>query len=110
MNELSDKFDQWRNKKISSGELNDLIREYNQGPLEKLWGTYDNLDPKMLVGRGVAEGLLTEDEISTDLGPRPAGVSAAPAASLVKTASDRNGPGRIMADSFIPGSAFLVCL
>ncbi|MCB9059033.1 MAG: hypothetical protein H6627_10735 [Calditrichae bacterium] len=62
-------FKDWEGNKISSGELNHRIYEYNQGVSKKLFAKYNTLDADVLVGFAVANGVLVEEEIPADLYP-----------------------------------------
>jgi len=62
-------FNEWKDKKISGGELSHRLYEYNQGASKKLFGKYNTLDANMLVGFAVENGVLTENEIPDELLP-----------------------------------------
>ena len=64
---LNQRFDEWRQKKMSGFELNDLIHEFHQGASRELWKTYNYLDADMAVSRAVGKGILKKEEVPEEL-------------------------------------------
>ena len=64
---LSKKFHDWKEGKITSLELSELLHEYDDGESRKLWSRYDTNRYDMIVAHGFVGGFLTEDDIGPDL-------------------------------------------
>jgi hypothetical protein len=56
-------FDSWRNGKIDCFELSDRIHEFHDGVSRQLHVMYEQMKPEMAVGRAVARGLVSSNEI-----------------------------------------------
>jgi hypothetical protein len=67
LTQLAEQFDAWRENKISSGKLSDLIHEYHQGPSRELFNLYDNAPIDILVASAVARGLLKEEDVPAEV-------------------------------------------
>ncbi len=66
MNELYEKFNEWKEGKISAGDLSVLIHQYDRGPSSEMFSRYNHVDPQILVARGLFKGLLKREEISDE--------------------------------------------
>ena len=66
MNELHEKFAEWKAGKISAGELSVLIHQYDRGPSSEMFSRYNRVDPQISVARGLFKGLLKREEISDE--------------------------------------------
>lgn len=66
MNDLHEKFAEWKAGKISAGELSVLIHQYDRGPSSEMFSRYNHVDPQISVARGLFKGLLRREEISDE--------------------------------------------
>ena len=66
MNELQEKFKDWKAGKITAGELSVLIHQYDRGPSSEMFSRYNHVDPQISVARGLFKGLLKREEISDE--------------------------------------------
>ncbi|MCJ7813257.1 hypothetical protein MUP95_08095 [bacterium] len=66
MNELYEKFKEWKEGKISAGDLSVLIHQYDKGPSSEMFSRYNHVDPQISVARGLFKGLLKKEEISDE--------------------------------------------
>ena len=64
---LSEAFDQWKEGGTESGELSDLIHEFNRGPARKLFVNYDGKMDDFMVASAVARGILDRKEVPQEL-------------------------------------------
>jgi hypothetical protein len=67
MARVAGRFDDWRNKKISIGELSRYLEEHGYGQSRELFGMYHNLQPELTVARAVVRKLLTNQEVGREL-------------------------------------------
>ncbi len=67
LTQLAEQFDTWRENKISSGELSDLIHQYHQGLSRELYNLYDNAPIDILVASAVARRLIKEEDVSPEV-------------------------------------------
>jgi hypothetical protein len=70
LSELGKDFEEWRDGKISSIELSDRIHEFHDGSARAVYKTYTTLKRDQLVARAVGIGLLSEDEVSSEIKER----------------------------------------
>ena len=63
LRELAEKFEKWREKKITSLEFNEMIHKFHKGTSKWLYGIYNGLSDDFTVARGLAFGYLTEEEV-----------------------------------------------
>jgi hypothetical protein len=73
LSELGKDFDEWRDEKISPVELSDRIHEFHDGAARAVYKTYTTLKRDQLVARAIGIGLLSEDEVSSEIKERLAG-------------------------------------
>lgn len=64
---LSKSFDRWKEGGTESGELSDLIHEFNRGPARELFEKYNGPMQDLMVASAVARGILTRDEVPEEL-------------------------------------------
>lgn len=69
LGELAEKFEDWKDGKISAGELGFIVHEYEAGPLRELFKFYDRAPAHYRVAYGVVEGLISEEEIPEEVWP-----------------------------------------
>ena len=67
LNELYEKFIEWKKGKIFAGELSHLIHQYDKGPSKEMFSRYNNIPPEATVAQGLVNGLLKRDEISDEV-------------------------------------------
>ena len=66
MDELHEKFVEWKGGKLSASELSVLIHQYDRGPSSEMFSRYNHVDPQISVARGLFKGLLKREEISDE--------------------------------------------
>ena len=64
---LAEKFEQWRQGRVSSGELALIIRDWDFGPQKELFKKYNYGIKEMNVAYAVVTGLLDERRVDPDL-------------------------------------------
>ena len=64
---LAEKFNDWRNGKLSSLALSGAIHDYDYGDSRFLWGKYSSKYHDILVAGAIARGFLTEEEVGDEL-------------------------------------------
>ncbi len=64
---LDNRFTEWREGKIGSGELSIRIHEYETGPSRELFKKYNDGEHAMMVAYAVAAGILKRDEMPAEL-------------------------------------------
>ncbi len=64
---LSESFDKWKKHDISSGELSDLIHDFNRGPARDLLVKYDGSMEDLMVSSAIARGILGKHEVPEEL-------------------------------------------
>ena len=73
LEELEREFSRWRNGELESSDLLAAIHDFHQGQSRELWSRYQALKDPEVVARGVALGLLKEEEVPervrAELGP-----------------------------------------
>ena len=65
--QLDQQFDAWRKGTLASSELLQKIHEFHQGESRALWSMYQGLKPDMVVARGLALNLISEDKVPEPL-------------------------------------------
>jgi hypothetical protein len=73
ISELENRFTEWREGKISPIELSDFIHEFHNGEARVVYKTYTTLKRDQLVARAIGIGLLSEDEVSSEIKEKIAG-------------------------------------
>lgn len=62
-------FVSWRNGEIDAFELDDKVHKYHSGPHKELYKSYVMLrQPETMVARALATGLISRDQVSTEVG------------------------------------------
>jgi hypothetical protein len=69
LKELSFKFDEWKAGNVSSGELSNLIHDYDRGPSKDMFVYYNTVDSSIAVGRAIVHNFLSEDDIPEEIFP-----------------------------------------
>ena len=64
---LGQSFDQWREGKISSGELSQRVHQYEAGASRELYKHYNYSPYEMTVAYAVVAGILQREELPTEL-------------------------------------------
>ncbi|MFQ6013948.1 MAG: hypothetical protein ACE5NP_00720 [Anaerolineae bacterium] len=67
--QLAKKFDEWRDNRISAGELSHIVHQYDTGPLRDLYKRYNSGSVHMLVAYAVVHGILEEEAIPENVWP-----------------------------------------
>lgn len=68
LNELSNKFDDWKNQRIDCWDLNELIHKFHDGISRDLYKTYNySNDEILLIARALRMKLLEKDEIPNEV-------------------------------------------
>lgn len=63
-------FDEWREGKISAGELTELVHQYHNGPARELWKKYNqNPFTELLVASAMVRGILQKEDVSEEVWP-----------------------------------------
>ena len=65
--ELRTGFSEWVEHKISAHELSDRIHQFHDGPSRDLFSVNQKFKPDFLVSRAIALGVLTENEVPSDI-------------------------------------------
>jgi hypothetical protein len=65
---LYQQFQEWRARKIDAFALSDRIHEFHQQTAREIWKRYETAGPdEMLIARALRLGLLTEEEVGSEL-------------------------------------------
>lgn len=64
---LDQSFSEWREGRISSGEMSHRIHEYEVGPSRELYRRYNNVPHDMNVAYAVVTGILREEEVPAEV-------------------------------------------
>lgn len=66
--DLSIKFDEWKNKKIDSWDLEDHIHKFHDGISSDLFNAYNakSIDDIYMISRALAHNLLLKEEIPSE--------------------------------------------
>ncbi len=67
LTKLDRSFSEWRDGKISSGELSYRLHQYERGPSRELYSKYNQGDDDMNVAHAIAAGILNREEIPAEL-------------------------------------------
>jgi len=67
LEKLEAKFSLWRSNQLDSFGLNEAIHTYHQTEQREIWGLYQRGLESAAVSRAVADGLLHEAELSSEL-------------------------------------------
>ncbi len=66
---LANKFDEWRQGRLSAGDLSYLIHQYDIGPSRELFKHYNNGLPHMQLACAIVHGILNEEDIPEEIWP-----------------------------------------
>jgi len=61
---LEEKFQQWRNNKITVFELGEMIHQFHNGPARELWNFYTSGNADLVIVQGVKDGFILKKEVS----------------------------------------------
>jgi Plasmid pRiA4b ORF-3-like protein len=64
---VSEAFERWARRDLSSGELSEIIHRFHQGPARELWVRYDTSHLEMPVAFAITTGVLTRETIPAEL-------------------------------------------
>ncbi len=64
---LSESFDRWKEGQTGSGELSELIHDFNRGPARELFKKYNGPLQNMMVASAIAKGILERGEVPQEL-------------------------------------------
>jgi len=67
LDELTTKFDEWKEGAINWYDLNDKIHQYHSDDSRWVWKTYRRLKPRQLVVRAVVRGILQPGELPEEI-------------------------------------------
>ncbi len=67
LTKLDQNFAEWRNERISSGELSYRIHQWDSGPARDLYKRYNDGEDDMNVAYAIVVGILMRDEIPPEL-------------------------------------------
>lgn len=67
LTKLDQSFAEWRDGKISSGELSSQVHQYETGPSRELYKKYNDSYHDANVAYAIAAGILKRDEIPVEL-------------------------------------------
>ena len=67
LEELYREFHRWSEGELPAGDLLDAIHSFDRGPSTNLFKVYNGVDEAFLVARGLALGLLSEEDVSQRL-------------------------------------------
>ena len=64
---LSESFDRWKEGQTGSGELSEMIHDFNRGPARELFKKYNGPMQNLMVASAIAGGVLEKDEVPREL-------------------------------------------
>ena len=64
---LADKFDQWREDKLATDELDHAVHEYHDGIGRDIWKRYVLGDPALALVRAVLAGVIDRDSLAPEV-------------------------------------------
>ena len=67
LSQLDRSFAEWRDGRISSGELSHRLHAYEVGPSRELFNRYNNGSPDMNVAYAIVVGLLERESLANEL-------------------------------------------
>lgn len=67
LDDLYREFHRWSEGELLAGELSDAIHRFYRGPSRELFNLYNGVDKAFLVARGLALGLLSEEDVPQPL-------------------------------------------
>jgi len=56
----------WERKELSSADLSEIIRRFDEGTARKLWARYDTV-PEMALAHAITSGMLDRDTIPSEV-------------------------------------------
>jgi hypothetical protein len=67
LSQLEGQFGVWREGKIDSFQLSNIIHEFHNGVSRDLYKQYMNVSPHLMVAYAFVEGILSEEEIQPEV-------------------------------------------
>jgi hypothetical protein len=67
LSRLKEQFAGWREGKVDSFELSNIIHEFHNGVSRELYTEYMNVSPHLMVSYALVDGILSEEEIQSDV-------------------------------------------
>jgi len=67
LSQLEAQFAEWREDKIDSFQLGNIIHEFHNGVSRDLYKQYMNVSPHLMVAYALVEGILSEEEIQPEI-------------------------------------------
>ena len=67
---LEGRFGEWRAGGIGPHELSDAIHEFHEGASRRLFVFYTQVDPRIVVARAIAYGILKKEEVPYGIVPK----------------------------------------
>ena len=64
---LATAFDQWKEDKVSSDTINDMIHEFHQGPHRDLYSRYNSKMLEPTVAYAIVTGILKKEKVPGEL-------------------------------------------
>lgn len=67
LNRLYDKFQKWKDNKITSDDLNEILRQYHNDRATEIYQTYVLVsDPREAVAKAIVHDILNISEVNSD--------------------------------------------
>ena len=77
LNRLYDKFQIWKENKITSGDLNEILRQYHNDTANEIYQTYVLVsDPREAVAKAIVHNILNISDVDADCRPLLEGIIA----------------------------------
>src|SRR3989304_8135356 len=64
---LATAFDQWKEGKLSSDTINDMIHEFHQGPHRDLYARYNSKMYEPTIAYAIVKGILNKEKVPKEL-------------------------------------------
>ena len=85
---LEEKFQQWRNNKITVFELGELVNKFHDGTARELWNFYTSGNADLVITLAVRDGLIQKNEISFGILGKLDGLQST-SKDMFKTSTDK---------------------
>ena len=69
LGELAQHFDEWREGKIDTSSLTELVHRYHNGPARELWKKYNSGFVELLVAQAVVSRILQKEQVTKEAWP-----------------------------------------
>ena len=67
LSHLETKFSEWREERIDSFQLSDIIHKFHDGANRDLYRQYTIVEPYLMVAHALVDGILSEEEIEPEI-------------------------------------------